>query len=134
MMLLTASPTVALEPTKSITAQAPPPVAAWICCTASAVPPSIVLFAPALLAASRLPASISTTMTSLAPLLRASVTPIKPTPPARGRLASCRRFLQGGRYRRARRQQGGRCGERGKLHCCEDRIGGKGFAGSRNAC
>jgi ABC transporter substrate binding protein len=32
----------------------------------------------ALLAASRLPASISTTMTSLAPLLRASVTPIKP--------------------------------------------------------
>ena len=33
----------------------------------------------------------------------------------RGRLASGRRFPQGGRHRRARRQQGRRCGEAGKL-------------------
>ena len=59
---------VADEPTRSITAQAPPLVAAMICCAASGAPPSITASAPAFFAASRLAGSMSTTMALLPPI------------------------------------------------------------------
>src|ERR1700709_258341 len=73
---------VAALPTRSITALIGPPALLASCSSASGAAPSTVASAPAFSAASRLRASISTTIAPLPPIAFSSDNALRPGPPA----------------------------------------------------
>jgi hypothetical protein len=80
--MLTPNSIVLGEPTKSIAAVAPPPVASITCLTASGAALSMVATAPIWRACARFCASMSATITLPDTAAEAMCTALPPTPPA----------------------------------------------------